>query len=67
MSEPLIQFGKQAEGPANGAIPAARVKLPAPPRPASSTVSVDGVVIREIRRDGLVLSLRGRDVLLPRP
>ena len=27
----------------------------------------DGVVIQEIRRDGLVLSLRGRDVLLPRP
>lgn len=27
----------------------------------------DGVVIREIRRDGLVLSLGGRDVLLPRP
>jgi peptidyl-prolyl cis-trans isomerase C len=45
MSEPLIQFGKQAEGPVNGAIPAARVKVPAPPRPASSTVSVDGVVI----------------------
>lgn len=45
MSEPLIQFGTQAEGPANGAIPGARVKVPAPPRPASSTVSVDGVVI----------------------
>ena len=45
MSEPLIQFGKQAEGPANGAIPAARVKVPAPPRPASSMVSVDGVAI----------------------
>lgn len=45
MSEPLIQFGKQAEGPANGAIPAKRVKVPAPPRPASSIVSVDGVVI----------------------
>lgn len=45
MSEPLIQFGQTAEGPANGAIPAARVKVPAPPRPASSTVSVDGVVI----------------------
>lgn len=45
MSEPLIQFGKTAEGPANGAIPAARVKVPAQPRPASSTVSVDGVVI----------------------
>lgn len=45
MSEPLIQFGKQAEGPANGVIPAARVKVPAPPRPASSIVSVDGVVI----------------------
>ena len=27
----------------------------------------DGVVIQEIRRDGLVLSLGGRDVLLPRP
>ena len=45
MSEPLIQFGKQAEGPANGAIPAARVKVPAPPRPASSAISVDGVEI----------------------
>jgi peptidyl-prolyl cis-trans isomerase C len=45
MSEPLIQFGKQAEGPANGAIPAARVKVPAPPRPSSSAISVDGVEI----------------------
>lgn len=45
MSEPLIQFGKQAEGPANGAIPAKRVKVPAPPRPSSSAVTVDGVEI----------------------
>lgn len=27
----------------------------------------EGMVIREIRRDGLVLSLNGRDVLVPRP
>lgn len=45
MSEPLIQFGKQAEGPANAAIPATRVKVPAPPRPSASVVSVDGVEI----------------------
>ena len=36
-------------------------------RHAEGATPVDGVVIREIRRDGLVLSLRGRDVLLPRP
>lgn len=48
MSEPLIQFGKQAEGPANGAIPDTRVKIPAPPRPTSSTVSIDGVVIPHV-------------------
>ena len=45
MSEPLIQFGKAAEGPANAAIPAARVKVPAPPRSPTSVVSVDGVEI----------------------
>ncbi len=45
MSEPLIQFGAAAEGPANTAIPNTRVKVPAPPRPPSSVVSVDGVVI----------------------
>ncbi len=36
-------------------------------RLAEGATPADGVVIREIRRDGLVLSLRGRDVLLPRP
>lgn len=45
MTEPLIQFGTPAEGPANAAIPNARVKVPAPPRPPSALVSVDGVVI----------------------
>lgn len=45
MSEPLIQFGKTAEGPANPALPTARVKVPSPPRPAAAVVSVDGVVI----------------------
>ena len=36
-------------------------------RHAEGATPAEGVVIREIRRDGLVLSLRGRDVLLPRP
>ncbi len=45
MSEPLIQFGARAAGPANAAIPDTRVKVPAPPRSPSSVVSVDGVVI----------------------
>lgn len=45
MTAPLIQFGSPAAGPANDQLPAARVKLPPPPRPPSSTISVDGVVI----------------------
>ncbi len=45
MSEPLIQFGAPAAGPANPAIPGTRVRMPAPPRPAASGIAVDGVAI----------------------
>lgn len=45
MSAPLIQFGSPPAGPANDQLPAARVKLPPPPRRPASIISVDGVVI----------------------
>ncbi|WP_374621715.1 peptidylprolyl isomerase [Devosia sp.] len=45
MSQPLIQFGAPAAGPANPALPGTRVRLPSPPRAAASAIAVDGVAI----------------------
>lgn len=36
-------------------------------RHAEGAVVADGLVVQEIRRDGVVLSLNGRALLLPRP
>ncbi len=45
MTAPLIEFGHPAAGPASEAVPAARVKVPAPPLRPRSSVSVNGVEI----------------------
>lgn len=45
MTTPLIEFGRPAAGPANSAVPAARVKVPPPPVRPRTSVSVNGVEI----------------------
>lgn len=45
MSTPLIEFGSPVSGITGSAVPSARVKVPPPPRPQRSPVSVNGVPI----------------------